>query len=420
MKKLYGKLMLICVAAMMLTSNGQAAAQADEGNNLLTALRNAVTLHPSVKSKIAELQSLGFRLEEAESGRLPTISITAHALTDNVNYDHGSLQAQQTLLSFGKLEWSISLAAQKKELGKLLLLQVRRQLLEDTGAAYVSHWSAKQSVAIAEANVTEHERLYNMIERRQQGGIASEADVRLALSRLIQAQAQRELLRGAAEKAGLALAALTQSALTADNPVDPGLIQVSDRGITVGMAENSEAALKVKAAEMESVQREAALRRAERLPTLYARYERQVTRTTGSASIDRIGVALEGSLDGMGVTGQKRVDAAVARIEAAQENLADTRTKVRERISTLWTERETQRLMIQSYERSVVEIEETMQSFLRQYDAGRKSWIDVLNIQREVADTRLQLEQTRAAWLEMSLRIAAITGQLDTITGVNP
>lgn len=374
MKKLYGKLMLICVAAMMLTINGQAAAQAGEsGNNLLTALRNAVTLHPSVKSKIAELQSLGFRLEEAESGRLPTISITAHALTDNVNHDHGSLQAQQTLLSFGKLEGSISLAAQKKELGKLLLLQVRRQLLEDTGAAYVSHWSAKQSVAIAEANVTEHERLYNMIERRQQGGIASEADVRLALSRLIQAQAQRELLRGAAEKAGLTLEALTQSEISADNPVDPSLTQVSDRGITVGMAENNEAALKVKAAEMESAQREAALRRAERLPTLYARYERQVTRTTGSASIDRIGMMLEGTLEGLGVTGQKKVEAAVARIEVAQENLADTRTKVRERISTLWTERETQRLMIQSYERSVIEIEETMQSFLRQYDAGRKS-----------------------------------------------
>ena len=76
--------------------------------------------------------------------------------------------------------------------------------------------------------------------------------------------------------------------------------------------------------------------------------------------------------------------------------------------------------MMQSYEQSVAEIEETLQSFLRQYDAGRKSWMDVLNIQREVSDTRLQLEQARAAWLEMSLRIAAITGQLDRITGVNP
>ena len=258
-----------------------------------------------------------------------------------------------------------------------------------------------------------------MIQRRQQGGIASEADVRLALSRLIQTQAQREQLRGTAEKASLALVTLTQTAMSADAPVNPDLIQIPDHG-TVMATENSEAAVQVKAAELESARREADLRAAERLPTLYARYERQVTKTNSSASIDRVGVMLEGSLEGMGVTGQKRVDAAVASIAVAQENLADTRMKVRQRLSSLWTERETQRLMIDSYERSVTEIEETMQSFLRQYDAGRKSWMDVLNIQREVTDTRLQLEEARAAWLEMSLRIAAITGQLDRITGVNP
>ena len=419
MKKLCKKLILTCLSVSLMAGSGQAAAQTGSANDLLSALQCAVTLHPSVKSKIAELQSLGFRLEEAESGRLPTISITAHALTDNVTHDHGSLQAQQTLLSFGKLEGSVNVAAQKKELGKLLLLQVRRQLLEDTGAAYISHWSAKQRVAIAEANVAEHERLYQMIQRRQQGGIASEADVRLALSRLIHTQAQREQLRGTAEKASLALVTLTQTAMSADAPVNPDLIQIPDHG-TVMATENSEAAVQVKAAELESARREADLRAAERLPTLYARYERQVTKTNSSASIDRVGVMLEGSLEGMGVTGQKRVDAAVASIAVAQENLADTRMKVRQRLSSLWTERETQRLMIDSYERSVTEIEETMQSFLRQYDAGRKSWMDVLNIQREVTDTRLQLEEARAAWLEMSLRIAAITGQLDRMTGVRP
>ncbi len=411
---------LFCLAATILTGTGQAAAQTGGTNDLLSALRSAVTLHPSVKSKQAELQSLGFRLEEAESGKLPTISISAHALTDNATNDHGSFQAQQTILSFGKLEGTISVAAQKKEVGKLLLLQVRRQLLEDTGAAYVSHWSAKQSLAIAEANVAEHERLYQMIQRRQQGGIASEADVRLALSRLIQTKAQREQLRGTAEKAGLALVTLTQTAMSADVPVDQALIQIPERGTTVMAADNNEATVQVKSAELESARREADLRAAERLPTLYARYERQVTRTTGTASIDRMGVMLTGSLEGMGVTGQKRVDAAVAHVAAAQENLADTRAKIRQRIASLWTERETQQLMMQSYEQSVAEIEETLQSFLRQYDAGRKSWMDVLNIQREVSDTRLQLEQARAAWLEMSLRIAAITGQLDRITGVNP
>jgi adhesin transport system outer membrane protein len=84
------------------------------------------------------------------------------------------------------------------------------------------------------------------------------------------------------------------------------------------------------------------------------------------------------------------------------------------------TERETQQQVGLLYECAVAEMEETLKSFLRQYDAGRKTWMDVLNVQKEVSDVRLQLEQARTTWLEMSLRLAAITGQLDSAAEVKP
>ena len=62
----------------------------------------------------------------------------------------------------------------------------------------------------------------------------------------------------------------------------------------------------------------------------------------------------------------------------------------------------------------------TLVSFLRQYDAGRKTWIDVLNTQKELADNRLALEQSRISELELALRLAAITGALDAAAQIQP
>ena len=89
-------------------------------------------------------------------------------------------------------------------------------MIEDTAAAYNSYWGIKQRVIIAEDNVAEHNRFYQMISRRQEGGVASAADVRLALSRLLQAQAQLEQIKGAAAKARNEQEALTQIAISAD------------------------------------------------------------------------------------------------------------------------------------------------------------------------------------------------------------
>ena len=127
---------------------------------------------------------------------------------------------------------------------------------------------------------------------------------------------------------------------------------------------------------------------------------------------------MEGSLDGLGIIGQKRAAAAEAQIAVAEENLEDTRNEIKRRVANLVTERGIQNNIISSYEQSTEEMEETLKSIIRQFDAGRKSWIDVLNFQRELTDMRHQLVQAKTNWMEVSLRIAAINGRLDAVAEV--
>ena len=405
-------------ALTMLMINTPAGAEnSAQGNDLSTALQAAVRLNPSVKSKIAELKSLGYKLDEAEAGRLPSFSISAQS-TYNNDDNYGVARGQVPIYSFGKISGSIKVAEQGIDVGKLSLLQVQRQLIEDTAASYNSYWGIKQRVIIAEDNVAEHNHFYQMISRRQQGGVASAADVRLALSRLLQAQAQLEQIKGAAAKAQNDLESLTQIAISADTPVDPALAVFPAEQDPTKTAQDTDARVKVRMAELELTKKEANLRKAERMPTLYARYDKYINPKYDYSSDNKVGLVLEGSLDGLGIIGQKRAAAAEAQIAVAEENLEDTRNEIKRRVANLVTERGIQNNIISSYEQSTEEMEETLKSIIRQFDAGRKSWIDVLNFQRELTDMRHQLVQAKTNWLEVSLRIAAINGRLDAVAEV--
>jgi hypothetical protein len=51
-------------------------------------------------------------------------------------------------------------------------------------------------------------------------------------------------------------------------------------------------------------------------------------------------------------------------------------------------------------------------SFLRQYRVGRKSWLDVLNAQREAVQARYSLADVDAQALSGALRVRLVTGSL--------
>jgi len=61
-----------------------------------------------------------------------------------------------------------------------------------------------------------------------------------------------------------------------------------------------------------------------------------------------------------------------------------------------------------------------VESFLRQFDAGRRSWLDVLNAERELFDARLARAQIDAGLLEVALRIQGGTGGLERLAAGQP
>ncbi|MFZ2948177.1 MAG: TolC family protein, partial [Desulfuromonadaceae bacterium] len=414
---------LLFVVSYAAPSLLQAAQTESSGGNdgLPVALRLAITKHPTVLSKLDELKSLGFDVDSAEAGRYPSLSLQGQTYSDERSQVVALLK--QPLWAGGRIDGGIDLARMKFRSGDASLMVVRRQLLEDTAALYANLQGVRKRLQAAERNVEEHEKLQGLISRRQVGSIASEADVRLARSRVALAVSQREQLRGLAEKARTDLLAQTQVPIEGFLPLEESMLVLPDSDVILADAENQSPLIRQLRTNVEVTQVQADLRTADLMPVFSAQLEQDmyVADKTGTKSRDtRVGLNLTGNLEGAGFAGFGRVRAAEALVNAAKKEVESARNEVRRRTQGLIADRTSYRRVSDTNEMLVTTNEETLASFMRQYDAGKKSWVDVLNAQRELGEARQSLEQTMTLFLEATLRLAAITGRLDSYAGLKP
>src|SRR5262249_43305339 len=100
---------------------------------------------------------------------------------------------------------------------------------------------------------------------------------------------------------------------------------------------------------------------------------------------------------------QSRIDTALAQL-AADEN--DTRLRARANFADYAASRR----QVAELEPQAEALDASMASFMRQFEAGRKFWLDILTTQREVVDSRLALSRARTTRAQSALRLMINTG----------
>lgn len=386
----------------------------DQG--LAFALRATLTHHPAVKGKYAELDAQGYIIDSAKAGRYPRVSLLANNLDDEV--DLSSVRLRQPVWTFGKINTAIKGAEAGFTAEQWGLLQVQRQLLEDTAAAYAKIEGISQREQVARDNIIQHEQLFQRIERRQQGALATEADVELANSRLIQARIQRQAISGELQVALSELQSLTQIHVTIDIPVDPVLAELPPQEEVEILALENSADVQFKRELLNVAQLEIKKEKTAARPDIFFHVVHDLTDSRINVDRTRVGLNFVASYDGMGLQARGQVKSAIERSNAAKYDLDATLIDVRRRVSALMLNRKVQQDSIQAQREVVDSLTATMASFMRQYESGRKSWVEVLNTQRELTEQRLLLAQIQNDWLILSLRVATLIGSLDQQAGI--
>ncbi|WP_052446086.1 TolC family protein [Aeromonas fluvialis] len=413
-------LLAVCLTALALPASGQ---QAD---GLQAALQAALSLHPTVSGKQALIKAREYSADAARSQRYPSLSAQAQQSSgdneDNVTGEdlsnQGSLRARQPLWAFGRIDNSIALADADTDVERVDLLRVQRQLLEQTAVAYASVLGSRERLKVMEASQVAHQSLFDQISRREQGQLASIADVRLAATRLFQTKGRVDRSSDELEIAESDLLALTQVRIPAQVPVATGLLQVSEGDALRQAAMHSSAEVRYKKQEIERAKAGVDQAKTASMPTIYLQAE-QFYNQPSYQEDNRVSLVLEGTLEGMGFATRGRTGAAVAQQSAAEDDLAYAVSELDRSVRRLQRSRALQAQLIQVQGESLTELQAVSESYQRQYVAGTKSWLDVLNIQREFTEQQLQYVQAQSDWVIYSLQLAALTGGLDALVNLN-
>jgi len=384
-------------------------------DGLIKALQATLAFNPAVNGKRAEVSAKQYLGDSARASRLPTLSGDVNALDDNTQ--SSTLTLSQPLWAFGRIDNNIAFADADVMLELSDFWRVKRDLMDKTASAYARVQGVLQKIAIADDNTKALTILYEQVQRRELGQMASIADVRLANARLVQARAQSISLDGDYQVAKNELFALTQSTIQVDKETDSALTLLPDLTQLLLLSKAQSAQINYKNALLVLAKADAKREKTSIMPTVNLQVQRSYTSSSGIDNDTQIGLVLESTLAGLGFRALSRNRSFVARIDAAKDDLAVTQNEIERSVNAFYRSREAQEGLMQAQTQSVAELQDILTSYERQYEAGKKAWLDVLNIQRELTEQRLQLAQAQNEWLINSLKLAILIGQIDALVG---
>lgn len=386
---------------------------------LVLALRSALTRNPAISGKRQEVAAQGFQVQGARARLLPRLGASAASVDEGGLDAQAGLRLEQPLWTFGKLSGGIAEARARLEAEERDLLRVQRELMGEVVDAYTRIRGLHAEASVLAADVAEHERLLEHIQRRRRGQLAAEADVQLARSRLMQAEGQRLRLGNDLRAARATLRALTIRPVDATAPIPAVLLELPPLAELEAQVLTADAGLRHKAAVAEAAQANAEVARAAIRPDVLLRAETNFLEDPlRDAAGPRIGVVVQSSLEGLGLVGYRQGRGAQARAAAAADEVVLTRLQL-DRDVTTQLERLTMLATLIDTQREIVDgVAGTAASYLRLYDSGRKSWIDLLNIQREVTEQRRRQAQLEAEHSQVALRLGLQAGRLDAVAGL--
>jgi outer membrane protein TolC len=249
-------------------------------------------------------------------------------------------------------------------------------------------------------------RSLETIDRRASQGAAPRADVDTALSRLRQAQAGLEANRGVLLTNRAQLASLLNAAPGSLAWPDEATM-LSDRELAAFDADRIKLHPAHLAAEAQVEEQKGQARgaRASLWPELSLQHRRQLDGTEFDPSNDATLFVLSFQTNN-GVQGlfgyqaeRQRIAAVQAQLRAADQDVTSTLAIDKAQLAAVGAQLEVQYEAAKSSSALV-------DSFIRQFEAGRKSWLEVLNAQREANDAMIQSITVRRNYWMASEKLA--------------
>jgi adhesin transport system outer membrane protein len=363
----------------------------------LQVVREAAYAYPQTQSAAHGLEAARQDQTAASWQRVASPSFQRIAPQgSNATGQINRLALEQPIYAGGRISAGIDAAEHRYNAG----YQQHQYIAQEIAIKLINAWYEWQRqqdrVTALQDGVQAHRQLRDQIQRRAQESVSPEIDLSLAIARLSQMQSELAQAQSAVGTSWALLVQLAADQLPTLNNVasalDPSFLPhpVGDWGEKSVARDPLLAKL---AAEQAAAEADIRVKKAQWLPTVSVVVERNY----GSDLVPHQRTWLQVSAQpGAGLSSLANVRAAMAR----QESAAETRRNA---------ERELQQSMAADLANYVAATEQmnvahllrkstqdVADSYARQFVAGRKSWLEVLNAVRETIQARLSVLDARA------------------------
>jgi outer membrane protein, adhesin transport system len=405
-----------CAAAAVSLSLGSTMAQAQAWSFPQVA-KEALATHPAILGKQSASTAAQADLEGASWQRYPTPTLEAG--TDYRGVRTSLFRIQQPIWAGGRITGGIDAAKSRFQASEKAVNEAQQDVVLRVIAAFVEALRQQGREEIVAAGVKQHEQLLGLITRRVEHEASPRVDQELAQSRLYQANNDLSSVRQALANALTQLSQLTGKTITEVGALDvDSIVGAKTKAEAIDQAIAWSATLRRLSYEEAAAQADVEVKKAAYKPQFSVRYENGYASAPLNGvpgySTSRVLLVAEAQT-GAGLSALSGVQAAIARQDAARQQRETALRDVQERVSMDWDEWVAAQTRLENALSASRSSKEVYESYTRQYTAGRKTWLDVLNTVRESTQSDVAATDARAQLTGAALRLKLLTGNLTGI-----
>lgn len=372
----------------------------------------AIKSHPLISSAKSQYRAAKSELSASRWSRFPTVAAGSQETADNVKQDTSTVSLP--LWAGGKINADIDLAKSRRDSALSGVSEAYQAVMLESIGAFFEYFKAEKKLQIANQNVDEHQRLYEIIQRRVAAATSPDVDTMLALARLQyarSAQIQSKSIRSISKSSLELLTGVPVNGVQVSKNIESLNLGVEE-AVSIGISVSPKIArVQFEAAGLDATIKSA---RSALFPQVSLGYEYGKTQ----------GGALDGQLTeesfvsiqfqpGAGLSVASNVSAAQQRKQSALDTLEAEKRELRLQIKSAWNEYTSVSFQLEPSKTLVEATNSVVESYLRQYAVGKKSWLDVLNAQRESTQAKNTLVDYEVLYLTSLYRLRVLLNEIN-------
>jgi adhesin transport system outer membrane protein len=375
---------------------------------LTDLLQEAVKNHPTVLGKQSEFQAAGYDLEGAKWSRYPSFSTELQTFSSGTS---SLTKVEQPLWTGGRITSQIGIATAGVAKADASLSEIEQNVLQETANAFFDVLRLESRLKTALSNEAEHQKFTDSMARRVKSEISPVTDQTQTSTRLRQAITERIQIERQLSSARISLEQMVGKRV-ADliKPNDINLNRWTEDSLLEASKQFSPERKRL-LAQIESSEFEINLARSKIMPQLVAGYQVRLGTVPGTIGQDQMYLALQ-MQTGAGLSSMTSIQAAVSRKQAAADALDAQDRQLLQRLRLAWSERKALSEQLEPARGSLAASDTIVASYIRQFQVGKKNWLEVLNAQREKAQAYYAVADIESPLQLANIKLLILAGQI--------